>query len=112
MMPNEPAATALALVTIGALMALSAMTSRFSGRLGVPLTLVFLGVGMLAGREGVGGLVFDDAHLAFQLGYIALVLILFDGGLNTPFKVMRSHIVPAVLLATFGVVVTAAVVAG
>jgi cell volume regulation protein A len=111
-LPDEPKATAFALVTIGLLMALSATTSRFSGRFGVPLTLVFLGVGMLAGREGIGGLVFDDAHLAFKLGYVALVLILFDGGLNTPLRVMRAHLAPAALLATIGVVVTAFIVAG
>lgn len=110
-MPAEPRTTAVALVTVGVLIALSALTSRFSGRLGVPVALLFLGIGMLAGEDGFG-LAFHDYTFTFQLGTVALVLILFDGGLNTPQKVVKQGIKPAALLATVGVAVTAAVIAG
>jgi cell volume regulation protein A len=109
-MPDEPRTTAIVLVTVGILVALSALTSRFSGRLGVPLALVFLVIGMAAGTDGVG-LQFNDYALTFQLGTLALVLILFDGGLNTPRRVVRQGIKPAAMLATVGVVVTATAMA-
>ena len=109
-MPDEPRTTAIVLVTVGVLVALSALTSRFSGRLGVPLALVFLVIGMAAGAEGYG-LQFNDYELTFQLGTLALVLILFDGGLNTPRKVVRQGIKPASMLATVGVVATATLMA-
>jgi cell volume regulation protein A len=111
MMPTEPRTTAVALVTIGVLIALSALTSRFSGRLGVPAALSFLVVGMAAGEDGFG-LLFSDFAFTFRLGTVALVLILFDGGLNTPARVVRQGIKPAAALATIGVAVTAAAVAG
>jgi potassium/hydrogen antiporter len=111
MMPDEPHTTAVALVTIGVLIALSAVMSRFSGRLGVPVALLFLGVGMLAGEDGFG-LHFSDYAFTFRLGTVALVLILFDGGLNTPLKVVKQGLKPAAMLATVGVAVTAAVIGG
>ncbi len=110
LMPDEPRTTAIVLVTVGVLVALSALTSRFSGRLGVPLALVFLGIGMLAGEDGFG-LQFNDYPLTFQLGTLALTLILFDGGLNTPRAVVRQGLKAASMLATLGVVVTAVTMA-
>ncbi len=112
MLPSEPAPTAVALVTIAVLLAASAVLSRVSGRAGVPLALVFLGVGMLAGERGLLGLAFNDYELTFRIGTIALVLILFDGGLNTPLAKMKSSLVPASVLATVGVVLCAAALAG
>lgn len=107
-MPAEPALVALFLVACGLLMATAVLSSRSSGRLGVPLALVFLGIGMLAGSEGVGGIAFEDYRLAFRFGTVALVLILFDGGLNTPPDALRRHLAPAATLATVGVLLTAA----
>uniref|UniRef100_A0A832MLZ8 Potassium/proton antiporter n=1 Tax=Eiseniibacteriota bacterium TaxID=2212470 RepID=A0A832MLZ8_UNCEI len=112
MLPTEPLPTALLLGALGVLLALSAVFSRASIRLGVPVVLLFLVVGMLAGSEGVGGIWFDDYHLTFRVGTIALVLILFDGGLNTPWRIARRVAAPATLLATVGVVLTAAGAAG
>jgi cell volume regulation protein A len=66
---------------------------------------------MLAGSEGIGGIAFEDYHRAFRVGMAALVLILFDGGLNTDAAAVREHLKPAALLATAGVVGTAALVA-
>jgi cell volume regulation protein A len=104
-------ATAALLAAIGVLLVLAGLASPISSRLGVPVLVAFLGLGMLAGSEGVGGIPFDDFPLAFRLGTIALVLILFDGGLNTSPKVLRRAALPAGLLATVAVVATAGLVA-
>jgi len=106
----EPISIAWLLVTCGVLLAVSVLFSRASGRFGLPVFLTFLVLGMLAGSEGIGGVAFDDYRLAFRLGTVALALILFDGGLNTPLSSIRAGIKPAGLLATVGVVGTAAVV--
>jgi cell volume regulation protein A len=112
MAANEPIATALLLTTFGFLLGISAVFSRAMERFSIPLALVFLGIGMLAGVDGVGGIAFDDYRLSYRLGIVALVLILFDGGLNTPYSVVRRHLRPAALLATVGVLATAILVAG
>jgi cell volume regulation protein A len=104
----EPGATAWLLLGVGVLLAVSALFSRASGRFGVPVFLLFLAVGMLAGSEGLGGIEFEDYGLAYRIGTIALVLILFDGGLNTPAAALREGLRPAGVLATVGVVLTAA----
>ncbi|AHG92314.1 sodium/hydrogen exchanger (plasmid) [Gemmatirosa kalamazoonensis] len=110
-MTTEPFGTAALLATFGALLAIAAIFSRASQRIAVPLALAFLGVGMLAGSQGLGGIPFDDYAFAFRLGTIALVLILFDGGLNTPLGTLRDAIAPSGVLATLGVVGTAGLVA-
>ena len=69
-------------------MALSVLGSRFAGRINVPVALLFLGIGMAAGSEGLGGIDFEDYRLSFRLGTVVLVLILFDGGLSAP---LRHH---------------------
>ena len=107
----EPLATALLLFTLGTLLALSALFSRASERFAVPLTLVVLGVGVLAGAEGLGRIAFADYGFAFRLGTTALVLILFDGGLNTPLASVRAFVRPASVLATVGVAGTTGLVA-
>lgn len=111
-LPQEPTPTAVALVTVAILLAAAALLSRVSGRTGFPLALVFLGVGMLAGERGLLGLPFSDYELTFQIGTIALCLILFDGGMNTPLPHMRAQLAPSAMLATLGVVLTAATLAG
>lgn len=108
---HEPNATALLLVGLGALMCVSALFSRASGRFGVPVALVFLLIGILAGSEGLGHIPFEDYGLAFRLGSVALVLILFDGGLNTPLGPVKEVLKPSVVLATVGVAGTAGALA-
>lgn len=108
---SEPTTLAAVLLTVGVLLILSALFSRASARFGVPGFLIFLVVGMLAGSEGIGGIPFDDYRLSFRLGTIALALILFDGGLNTPLAALRNAAAPAGVLATFGVAGTALAVA-
>jgi cell volume regulation protein A len=107
----EPGATAVILATFGVLLAVSLVSTRAFERFGVPVALIFLVVGMLAGSEGIGGIAFDDYGLAFRFGTIALVLILFDGGLNTSLGAVRQAIRPAGVLATVGVVGTGGLVA-
>jgi cell volume regulation protein A len=90
---------------------LSIFSSLLSFRIGAPLLLVFLGVGMLAGEGGIGGIHFDDASTAYMVGSIALAVVLFDSGFHTPFKAVRTAALPSLSLATVGVLLTAAVVA-
>lgn len=93
----------------GILVLLGILSSKFSARLGMPVLVMFLGVGMLAGSEGLGGVVFEDYALANSLGSAALALILFDGGLQTSSSSLRVAWKPALSLATIGVLVTAVV---
>ncbi|MDN6297816.1 MAG: potassium/proton antiporter [Halomonas sp.] len=94
----------------GGLMTLSILASRLSSLFGLPLLLIFLGLGMLAGEEGILGIQFDDYSVAFVVGHLALAMILLDGGLRTRLKTFRVGFKPALLLATFGVLVTSAIV--
>jgi cell volume regulation protein A len=87
------------------------LSSLVAMRFGAPLLLVFLVLGMLAGESGPGGIKFDDVRTAYLVGAIALALILFDGGLRTRFATFRSVFAPALVLATVGVLLTAALTA-
>jgi cell volume regulation protein A len=111
MLAAEPLPTALLLTTFAVLLGVSVLFSRATERTNIPVPLVFLAIGMLAGSEGIGGIAFEDYAFAFRLGTVALVLILFDGGLNTPRGTLRTYLLPAGVLATLGVVGTAAVIA-
>src|SRR5512137_2903326 len=104
-----PFTTALLLTTGGLLLAASVLFSGATRRLGMPVGLVFVAIGMLAGREGLG-IPFDDYAFAWRLGTVALALILFDGGLNTPAASFRVALAPASVLATVGVLATAGMV--
>ncbi|HEU4994522.1 MAG TPA: potassium/proton antiporter [Gemmatimonadaceae bacterium] len=110
-MPAEPFATALLFAVFAVLVVASVVFSRAFERTGIPLVLVFLAIGMLAGSEGIGGIAFDDYRFAFRIGTAALVFILFDGGLNTPIEAVRRVWAPAGVLATVGVAGTAALTA-
>lgn len=97
------------LILIGAgLVALSIFAGIVSSRIGAPLLLVFLVLGMLAGEDGPGGIQFNDFRFAYLFGSIALAVILFDGGLRTQLSSFTRALWPALTLATVGVVVTAA----
>jgi cell volume regulation protein A len=99
-------------ILFGALLVLAGILSSLVAlRFGAPLLLVFLVVGMLAGEEGPGGMRFDDVHTAYIVGSVALALILFDGGLRTRFTTFRSVLAPSLMLATVGVLLTAALTA-
>lgn len=83
------------------------ISSKASARLGLPVLVLFLIVGMLAGERGIGGIAFDSPGAAHALGTVALAVILYDGGLQTPLSSIKAVWKPASLLATLGVLVTA-----
>jgi cell volume regulation protein A len=93
----------------GILLLLGIASSKLSSRLGVPVLVLFLVLGMLAGSDGIGGIEFEDYRLAHAIGSLALAMILFDGGLSTPTSAVRSVWKPAMLLATLGVLITSIV---
>lgn len=99
---------ALILVCAGLLL-LSIFAGIVSSRIGAPLLLVFLGLGMLAGEDGPGGIDFDDFQIAYTIGAVSLAIVLFDGGLRTGSETLRAAAGPALALATVGVAITAGV---
>ena len=99
-----------ALVVAGVLLLLGLLASKVSARLGVPALLLFLGVGMLAGSEGLGGIDFSDFRLAQSVGVVALAFILYAGGLDTEWPRVRRLLGPGITLATLGTLLTAVVV--
>lgn len=106
----ELAANAITLVSL--LILISLLSSSLSPRLGIPVLLLYLGVGMLAGEDGLLGIHYEDVTSAYLIGSAALAVILFDGGLKTEIGAFRVGLGPALSLATLGVVLTAAVTAG
>jgi len=93
-------------LVIAILLILSVMASKFSDRLGVPALLIFLGIGMLAGSEGLGGIYFDDPAIAQTVGLLALIIILFSGGLDTDWHSLRGVTGASLTLSTLGVLLT------
>jgi cell volume regulation protein A len=97
------------LILLGAfLLLLSIFVGLVSSRIGAPLLLAFLALGMFFGEDGPGAIYFDNYFAAYVIGSIALAIILFDGGLRTDLGNFRIAAWPALVLATVGVVVTAA----
>jgi potassium/hydrogen antiporter len=93
----------------GALLAAGILGALLADRVRVPSLLLFLGLGMLAGSEGIGGINFNDSELARTLGTIALVLIIFEGGLTAGWSEIRPVLGTAASLATVGTALTAAI---
>ena len=100
------------LILVGALLGvLSIFAGLLSRRLGAPVLLVFLVLGMLAGEDVPGGILFDDFYTAYLIGSVALAVILFEGGLKTHLAMLRLAFWPALVLAVVGVGITAGLVA-
>jgi len=94
---------------VGTAMVLAAaFSSLIAFRVGAPLLLLFLGIGLLAGEDGLG-IAFDNAAVAYFVGAIALAVILFDSGFGTPIASLRQSALPAASLATLGVFLTAGI---
>ncbi|HRY61376.1 MAG TPA: cation:proton antiporter, partial [Candidatus Fermentibacter sp.] len=109
-MTDMPGISPVMILAAGLLIFLGALAHRLSERIGVPALLLFLGIGMLAGSDGIGGISFDDPDAANSVGVFALAFILFSGGLDTDWRSVRPVLGRAILLATAGVIVTALLV--
>lgn len=93
-----------------ALVLAAAFSSLLAFRFGAPLLLLFLAIGLLSGTDGLG-IEFDNTRVAYFVGSIALALILFDSGFGTPMHALKQAAAPALVMATFGVVITAGIMA-
>lgn len=99
-----------AVLLVGSLLVLAGIfSSLIASRLGTPLLLVFMAIGMLAGEDGPGGIRFSDFRAAYLIGSFALAVILFDGGLRTKLSSFRGVLAPSLVLATLGVIITAVI---
>ncbi|WP_410208120.1 potassium/proton antiporter [Fusobacterium sp.] len=95
------------ILTCGVLLIISLLSIRVSKKVQVPLLIMFLFIGMLAGSEGIGGIYFDDAAITQNLGNFALIFILFSGALETKKEDVKAALYPSGILATAGVFLTA-----
>jgi len=105
-----PSSIELLFIVFSGLVILSILTIKISSRLGIPSLVLFVGIGMLAGSDGIGGIYFDNPALVQSLGVIALTLILFAGGLDTEWSAVRPVLWKGLSLSTIGVFVTAVLV--
>jgi len=101
----------IAILLGAALVMAGILSSLLALRFGAPLLLVFLVIGVLAGDSGPGHIEFADVRTTYLVGSVALALILFDGGLRTRFQTIRAVLAPSMVLATIGVLLTAAITA-
>ena len=100
------------LIFVSFLFLIGCLLTPIAERLGAPFLLLFLFVGMFMGENGIGGVSFNDFNLAYEVGSIALALVLFSGGLDTTRATFRKAAAPAIVLAIFGVLATAGIVGG
>ena len=98
------------LIVFSSLVVLSILTIKLSNRFGIPSLVLFVAIGMLAGSDGPGGMYFDDPSLVKSLGILALIMILFSGGLDTEWTGVKPILWKGLSLSTIGVLITALLV--
>lgn len=103
-------AVTIYLLIAAILLLISIFSSKLSLKYGIPALLIFLGIGMIAGSDGLSIVDFADYQLAQSLGIIALIYILFSGGLDTKWAKVRPIVLPGILLSTVGVLISALIV--
>ncbi|MBN2484970.1 MAG: potassium/proton antiporter [Bacteroidales bacterium] len=89
------------------LLFVSLLAGKTSSKFGIPVLILFMAVGMLAGSEGIGGIYFDSPQITQFIGIVALNFILFSGGLDTSWDSVKPVLWQGVLLSTLGVLITA-----
>ncbi len=96
------------IVLIGSLLLFtSIIVGKRAYKYGVPTLLIFLGIGMLAGSEGIGSIYFDDPKIAQFIGVVSLSFILFSGGFDTNWNTVKPILREGLALSTLGVLLTA-----
>ncbi|MDG5473544.1 potassium/proton antiporter [Jeotgalibacillus sp. ET6] len=94
----------------GLLLICGVIVAKFSNKLGLPSLVLFILVGMIIGSDGLGIVYFDNMNIAQLIGVMALIIILFEGGMQTKWATVRSVALPSLSLATFGVLITSGIV--
>jgi len=97
----------IVLLWIAVLIFVSVVSSKLSDRFSIPVLLLFLAIGVLAGSEGIGRIYFDNAQLAKSISILALIFIIFSGGFDTNWKDTKPIVWPGIILSTAGVLLTA-----
>lgn len=103
--------TDVLILMFGLLLVAGVLATRVSTRFGLPALILFMGIGMIMGSDVTGLIFFDDSNLAQMIGVAALIVILFEGGLQTKWSSIRSVLAPSASLATIGVLLTTGLVA-
>jgi cell volume regulation protein A len=103
-------AVSIYLLIAALLLLISIFSSKLSLKYGIPALLIFLGIGMVVGSDGLSVVDFADYQLAQSLGIVALIYILFSGGLDTKWVKVRPIVLPGIMLSTVGVLVSAVIV--
>ena len=86
--------------------------NRFSDKLGMPVLIIFMALGMLFGSDGLFKISFENYYATEQICTVALIFIMFYGGFGTKWEMAKPVAVKAVLLSTVGVVITALLTCG
>lgn len=96
------------IILIGSILLIcSILAKKLSRRIAIPALIIFLGVGMLAGAEGILGIDFESYEISQFVGVVALNFILFNGGLSTSWKSVKPILGQGIILSTIGVLLTA-----
>jgi cell volume regulation protein A len=98
------------LLVVSLLLFISILASKTSGKLGIPVLVMFLAIGMLAGEGGIGVVNFNNPEVAQALGAVSLAFILFSGGLDTRLQSIRPVLARGIALSTVGVFLTAVLI--